>query len=367
MTAEKKNEQSVSGTEGAQVHITSRSPAPMATRADDGYGLPPDIIALVVDQVAKMGGGIEDVEKRLAMIFAASQKAPRSAPYCGPNSQRGPSPIHLMKKLADIMSDLNWVEKRGHNSHFNYDYATESDIMAAVRPRLAEAGIFVQTLVQKDEKVETGKQTNTEVKNKVFLWRVELLHIFHDSQSGETMEAIGIGYSEDSSDKGFYKAYTGACKYTFSKLFLISSGDDPELEGDGKKAARKEQRPQAAASGAPSGPQRTGGVQVGDDGQFNVTSAIEVFDKKATRSQGVFSYQFQIPNVGKATTTNAKLGESLAREKGTGMLVRWTLSKNGSWLNIVSAEVLPSGISSAPSEPESVEPGTYQRGIRYQQ
>ncbi len=286
-------------------------------------------------------------------IVQAASDAPAAPPASAPiraRFLRGPSPLKLLIKLADVMADLNWVEKRGHNAHFNYDYATESDILAAIRPRLAEKKIFVQTLVQKESESPTGKKTRDGAD--IFRNRVELLIIFHDAESGETMDIIGIGYSQDDADKGFYKAYTGAIKYAFAKTFLISTGDDPEEAGtpeerEAAKKAKKEKQAAAKTNGpGQGGPQRSGDhVQTDENGAFTVTSLIEKYTTKPVSGNNT-QVSFQIPNVGNASTIDRDLAAKLMREKGTGMLVRWKLTRKGSFINIASAEILAAGLAS---------------------
>jgi hypothetical protein len=252
---------------------------------------------------------------------------------------RGPSPLKLLLKLADIMSDLNWVEKRGRNAHFNYDYATESDILAAIRPRLAEKKIFVQTLIEDETITPSGKATNAGVP--IMRHRVQLLVIFHDAESGETLDVIGVGYSLDDSDKGFYKAYTGAVKYVFSKTFLVSTGDDPEAEGseerDEKKKAKREK---GAAENQRQDPGRGGNQSLPPEGeQFTVDGPVGAYVRGTTRDQKP-RYEFTLTGIGKASTIDVKLGEYLIKASGSGMAFRWSLVRSGSFLNLKGAEPL---------------------------
>jgi hypothetical protein len=145
----------------------------------------------------------------------------------------------LVQKLAKVMAETRWVEKKGHNSFFNYDYARETDILDAVRAKLAENGIFVFTSVEHMDVKETGKRTRDG--SPVSLVFVRTKHTFWDGESGETIEVFGTGCGEDAGDKAIYKAITGAMKYFIAKNFLISTGDDPEKDAEpGKEAAVEE-------------------------------------------------------------------------------------------------------------------------------
>jgi hypothetical protein len=153
----------------------------------------------------------------------------------------------LVQKLAKVMAETRWVEKKGRNSFFNYDYARETDILDAVRTKLAENGIFVFTSVEHTDVKETAKRTRDG--SPVNLVFVRTKHTFWDGESGETAEVFGTGSGEDSGDKAIYKAITGAMKYFISKNFLISTGDDPEKDSEPSRVEAAAPVPETAAQG----------------------------------------------------------------------------------------------------------------------
>lgn len=303
----------------------------------------PDPASAIPPNGGEFSGGPITYKEKPIQIGApdAPQTLPEGAVHTA--ARRGPPPLKLLAKLAAIMADLNWVEKRGHNAHFNYDYATESDILAAIRPRLAEVGIFVQTIVEAETAIPTGKTSSSGAVMKTH--RVQLLHIFYDSESGESLEGVGIGYSNDDSDKGFYKAYTGAVKYFFTKTFLVSSGDDPENQNPEEREAAKKAKREKPAATAPAGrgPQQTAGsLQTDENGVFPVVALVDQYVTKPLTG-GRTQWSFVIPNLGKASTINKILAEKLIKEKDSGMPVRFYLKRAGSFLNLENAEVLPPG------------------------
>jgi hypothetical protein len=83
----------------------------------------------------------------------------------------------LYSKIAKVMGEVGRVEKRGFNDFHKYAYATEADLVEAVREKLSAA----------------------------------------------------------------YKAMTGALKYFLMKTFLIPTGDDPEADtgSDARSAGRR--------------------------------------------------------------------------------------------------------------------------------
>ena len=148
-----------------------------------------------------------------------------------------PAGTGLVAKLAWVMAGIKHVPKRGHNSFHGYDYATEADIADAVREGLAEQGVMIVPSVDKLEwrEVETknGKAS------------IATLHVrFTVTDGPEKIEFLMIGEGLDSGDKAVYKAMTGAQKYMLLKLFLISTGDDPEADDKAEPAPKRNAEPQ---------------------------------------------------------------------------------------------------------------------------
>ena len=50
-----------------------------------------------------------------------------------------------------------------------------------------------------------------------------------DVESGEKIEVPWAGQGADKGDKGMYKAFTGGLKYFLMKMFMLPTGDDPEV------------------------------------------------------------------------------------------------------------------------------------------
>jgi hypothetical protein len=131
----------------------------------------------------------------------------------------------LFQKLVKILGSAGHIKKTGHNSHNNYQYATEADIVDSIRDKLVEQGIFVFSSVEGIERVES-------------LTTVKILHTFVDSETGAAFPVYSYGQGSDKHDKGVYKAITGATKYMYQKNFLIASEDDPERDGANKSYVR---------------------------------------------------------------------------------------------------------------------------------
>lgn len=132
-----------------------------------------------------------------------------------------PAKKTLVQKLAEVMGEVERVAKKGRNEHFRYDYATEADIVGAVREHMAAKSLMMVPSLEKSEWRDTGKTPIVSI-----LMRFTI----YDGDSDQTLSFLIPAEGQDAADKGYYKAMTGATKYALLKLFLIPTGDDPEHE-----------------------------------------------------------------------------------------------------------------------------------------
>jgi hypothetical protein len=246
----------------------------------------------------------------------------------------------LVGKLAEIMADTRWVEKKGRNQFFNYDYAKESDILDAIREKLAKNGIFVFTSIEGMDFKETSKRTRDgSPVNMVF---VRTKHTFWDGDSGETIEVFGHGCGEDSGDKSIYKAITGAMKYFVSKNFLMSTGDDPEK--DEEKTDKNERNTEEMATSFTPVP------------QFKVSSSTpapsfenpardfikDIQVKSGPKKDGstYTRYSIETRNNGFFTTFNASYADVAKEALNAGQEVEIGYRANGRWKDVESIKAV---------------------------
>lgn len=132
----------------------------------------------------------------------------------------------LVKKLAEIMSEVGYIPKNGFNSFHKYKYATESDVQDACRKSMSERNLIMipNVLDEKNREVLTAKGKTEFISTLTIEFRLE------DGESGEVRKFVVVGEGQDSGDKASYKAFTGAQKYALMKLFMIPTGDDPERD-----------------------------------------------------------------------------------------------------------------------------------------
>jgi hypothetical protein len=134
----------------------------------------------------------------------------------------------LARKLAEVMGAVKSIPKTGKNTFHNYTYATETDIVAAVRKELSERAVLLVPSVQKVEWSE--RQTKSGAKKVIATLFVSFT--FYDGDSDARISFDVCGQGEDEGDKCTNKALTSAVKYALLKVFLIPTGDDVEDDGD---------------------------------------------------------------------------------------------------------------------------------------
>lgn len=133
----------------------------------------------------------------------------------------------LTSKLVKVMAEVKYVQKSGYNAFHKYNYATEADVLDKVRESLTKYNVFIFQSVENVTK--EGELTTASVK-----------YTLVDGDTGESMSVMSAGSGADKSDKGVYKAITGASKYFLLKNFMVATGDDPEASDvDGKATGHK--------------------------------------------------------------------------------------------------------------------------------
>jgi hypothetical protein len=135
-----------------------------------------------------------------------------------PENQPPADLAQLFAKIARITAAMKRVPKTGRNQYHKYDYATESDIVDAIRVAMGEAKLAIMPSVERIEQLPND------------ITRLHMNFIVACGDTGAVVLLPWIGDGQDKADKGVYKAYTGAEKYFLMKLFLVATGDDPEQD-----------------------------------------------------------------------------------------------------------------------------------------
>jgi len=129
-------------------------------------------------------------------------------------------------KLVEIMKECSYVQKLGKNSFHNYKYAMASDVLEKVNDSLSKHGIATIVIPEMIE----FRDVTTAKGNLEHLATIKVTIRLIDSESGESLELIGLGSGQDAGDKAIMKAQTAALKYAWMMSLQISTGDDPEAD-----------------------------------------------------------------------------------------------------------------------------------------
>jgi hypothetical protein len=170
-----------------------------------------------------------------------------------PRSRSAPKPKTLAGKWAAILGELEAIPRNGHaevqtrsGGSYSYDYVLESDLMEALRPKLAAHGIaaFYSDEILSQEPIGDSSYLQTTV-------RVSLTLVDADNPE-DVMVLTADDTAADLGDKGARKAKTGAVRYLLLKGTLNPSDalDDPDAESN------VVERPAAAKPEPPKKPDR---------------------------------------------------------------------------------------------------------------
>lgn len=159
-------------------------------------------------------------------------------------------PTSIYGKLALATSLIGQIKKSGRNTFHNYTYARESDLVEAIRPLLSELGLWIWWSLYSDpekgfvhhERVSLSKKKDGVTNEVESLTVITGEFCFIDEAGNESKHQIMMGYGDDNSDKGLYKALTGMEKYFLFKSFLVSTGDDPEADTRSDQRAANRER-----------------------------------------------------------------------------------------------------------------------------
>jgi len=137
----------------------------------------------------------------------------------------------LKAKLA-VQAEVGYCLKTTSKG-LNYSYASEAELIAALRPAMTEHGLTIapvgMELVNRIEyQTPRGTTMFTTIVRAVY-------RLSHDSGEHEDIQVFGEG--ADVGDKGLPKAMTCALKYALRQSFLIETGDDPDKYISQEKAA----------------------------------------------------------------------------------------------------------------------------------
>ena len=126
----------------------------------------------------------------------------------------------LITAINEVMQAVTRVKKTGINQHHRYKYASEEDLLEAIRPAMVRAGLVmypIKVTILGTEPI--GKNT-----------RIDISVIYNlRHKSGAMLEVCVCSSGIDGQDKALPKAMTMALKYAIIQTFLIPrSENDPD-------------------------------------------------------------------------------------------------------------------------------------------
>lgn len=140
--------------------------------------------------------------------------------------------VKLFTKILNVVCKVEKIEKSGRNSHQNYDYATEEDLINAIRQLLLDNKLLITTDSEtKDVQKVYKYNASGGIASETLITTVNTLHTFIDTETGHTFVVKSTGSGADTLDKGVFKAITGSLKYFLNKNFMVPTEDDPENDG----------------------------------------------------------------------------------------------------------------------------------------
>ena len=189
------------------------------------------------------------------------------------NNDTTPEPsgkVKLYQKILKVYEDVKYIQKDKRNAFHGYNYASEAAIKEKLHESFLANGLILLPptvlSLEDTEPVTTVKEGGKESKGN-FLTTVHVRFTIADTETGAEVYGETFGRGSDNSDKGIYKAITGALKYWLTTSFLIATGDDPEEQTQQPEAPKQPPRPprqprpaaeQRAAQGIDTGPHPVG-------------------------------------------------------------------------------------------------------------
>ena len=126
-------------------------------------------------------------------------------------------------KLA-VMEEVGYCLKTTSQG-LNYTYASEAELIAALRPALIKHGIVVSPVGVADMDMT---RYETKRGNPMFVTRMVVTYRFTHAESDQFEDVVVAGEGGDVGDKDVPKAMTCAFKYALRQAFMIETGDDPD-------------------------------------------------------------------------------------------------------------------------------------------
>jgi hypothetical protein len=142
----------------------------------------------------------------------------------------------IYEAINRVMAKVGYVQKeRGKEGGIKYTFASESALIAAIRPFLVEEGIVmwcsgISDFSMREYDTKNGAQMVDATGQ--YQWT------FHHVASKTELFAVSRGEGSDTNDKASNKCSTCGMKYGLRQTFIIETGDDPDQFQNDERASR---------------------------------------------------------------------------------------------------------------------------------
>lgn len=130
---------------------------------------------------------------------------------------------NVEEAIALVYAEVGYVKKTP-SPELRYSYASEAELIAALRPAMVKNGLSVSVQDVKLLHNEVFETTRGTKMNRVLV--SGLVAFTHTGGGMRHVSSLGEG--SDAGDKATYKALTGMYKYALRQTFCIETGDDPD-------------------------------------------------------------------------------------------------------------------------------------------
>jgi hypothetical protein len=143
----------------------------------------------------------------------------------------------IFPAICAIMEEIGAIRKTKKNTQQGFMYRGIDDVMNALQPLLAKHRVFVVPSVL--EQVRSDRETKSGGTSHLSVFKIKYTFYADD---GSSFEAVTVGESDDTGDKGSNKAMAIAFKYVLFQVFCIPTEEMPDPDADtpepsGKKKA----------------------------------------------------------------------------------------------------------------------------------
>lgn len=185
----------------------------------------------------------------------------------------------LAAAVCAVMAEVGYIQKTGENQRDRYKYASDADLLRAIQPAMAKAGLCLLPVAVEWTRATHERQSGGPMDKAEAIVTYRLIH-----SGGGSVDLRTAGCGTDTLDKAVYKAMTGAYKYVLRQTFAIPLGNDPDEAEEERPASRPKPAPARApkpetARDAPGAAVATSGAKPdarhGGGAPSATTSAVE--------------------------------------------------------------------------------------------